>query len=205
MSAAALLHDLARRGIRAEAKAGRLVIDAPTGVLTPELREALKGSKVELLALLSGPSSAAPDRLQSVLAAAGLPLSLLNRDDAQRGVIDAMADGELVGYAYALHSSAEREAGRQPPDWDHPSRCALCGPVWLWEGAGALVLSCPWCHNRRAGASIPRPPVRCGECRHFERDDINPDAGYGDCLAGLRPHQPYPHVTRPCGAWRPIE
>ena len=46
--------------------------------------------------------------------------------------------------------------------------------------------------------------VRCGQCRHFERDTVNPAEGLGRCGAGLvseRPH--YPNAPRHCGTWNP--
>lgn len=46
--------------------------------------------------------------------------------------------------------------------------------------------------------------VRCGQCRHFERDTVNPAEGLGRCGAGVaseRPH--YPNAPRHCGTWNP--
>ena len=46
--------------------------------------------------------------------------------------------------------------------------------------------------------------VRCGQCRHFERDTVNPAEGLGRCGAGLvseRPH--YPNAPRHCATWNP--
>ena len=46
--------------------------------------------------------------------------------------------------------------------------------------------------------------VRCGHCRHFERDTVNPPEGLGRCGAGVvseRPH--YPNAPRYCGTWHP--
>ena len=46
--------------------------------------------------------------------------------------------------------------------------------------------------------------VRCGQCRHFERDTVNPAEGMGRCGAGLvseRPH--YPNAPRHCRTWTP--
>ncbi len=57
MSASALLETLRARGVNLSAKAGKLVYDAPPGVLTGADRAALREHKVELLALLASPST----------------------------------------------------------------------------------------------------------------------------------------------------
>ena len=53
--------------------------------------------------------------------------------------------------------------------------------------------------------SEPAPVVvRCGQCRHFERDTVNPPEGLGRCGAAVvseRPH--YPNAPRYCGTWHP--
>jgi hypothetical protein len=155
-----------------------------------------------LVASKFDPARDAAGRLRNVADAAGLDgVAILRAADAD--AIVGLTDTELLFYAHALASNAEREAGRQPAGWDHPSRCDACGPVWLWDGAPARVRACPWCANRRALKAIPRPPVRCGDCRHNQPDTINPDEGAGSCGAGHLPSQPYPHVMRRCGDWRP--
>lgn len=57
-----------------------------------------------------------------------------------------------------------------------------------------------------AAADPDRFRVRCGDCRHFERDSINPAAGCGACGLGLslKTGEPrrYPAVARCCEAWQ---
>ena len=53
MNAEMLLNDLARRGVRIEPRGDRLHIEAPSGVLSDDDREALKRWKQDLLVLLS--------------------------------------------------------------------------------------------------------------------------------------------------------
>ncbi len=62
MSASALLEDLLARGVNLSAQAGKLVCDAPAGVLTDADRAALREHKAALLALLapSPPASTPP-------------------------------------------------------------------------------------------------------------------------------------------------
>jgi len=62
MSASALLETLRARGVNLSAKAGKLVYDAPPGVLTDADRAALREHKVELLALLTSPVATGPAR-----------------------------------------------------------------------------------------------------------------------------------------------
>ena len=53
MNAAELLIELRARGVVIEAAGDRLKVDAPKGVVTPELREALAEHKIEVLALIT--------------------------------------------------------------------------------------------------------------------------------------------------------
>jgi len=55
MTAASLLSDLAGRGVVLTAEGGRLVIDAPEGVVTPDDVTALGSLKPSVLAILTAP------------------------------------------------------------------------------------------------------------------------------------------------------
>jgi len=57
MSARALLQSLTARGVNLSANDGKLVYDAPPGVLTDADRATLRDRKPELLAVLSSPAS----------------------------------------------------------------------------------------------------------------------------------------------------
>lgn len=144
-------------------------------------------------------------RLLAAIRFEGLPDALLGCDDSDPTDLASMSAEQLRAYVRALQATGEREGGRQPPGWEHPSQCDGCGPVWLWAAAGERVIACPWCDNRKARRSIPRPLVQCGDCRHFTRDPINPDGGSGDCADKRSPPRPYPHFRRKCGGWRPRE
>jgi hypothetical protein len=54
MTLLALLHALAARDIGISARDGKLILDAPAGAVTPELRADLTACKPSLLALLDG-------------------------------------------------------------------------------------------------------------------------------------------------------
>jgi hypothetical protein len=56
MTVVELLTDLLAQGVRVEAIGDRLRIDAPCGMLTPEMRDTLGRYKVELLRMLRPPS-----------------------------------------------------------------------------------------------------------------------------------------------------
>jgi len=53
MTTTSLLNDLQRLGVDVTAKGDKLVVNAPKGVLTPEVRSRIAEQKVALLALLS--------------------------------------------------------------------------------------------------------------------------------------------------------
>ena len=145
-------------------------------------------------------------RLLGMLRAESLPESLLARDDAGTDGLAAMDACELRAYALALHRSATMDAGTVPAEYTHAARCEGCGPVWLWEGCPPRVKACPWCFRRSAGRTFKRPPVECGECRHFLPDAINPPGGAGACGLGIayRRGEPirYPFAARECGEHR---
>lgn len=70
-----------------------------------------------------------------------------------------VADSEQLAAFRALVACTEtRRAGHRPAHWTQPSECRDCGWVWLWPGAAARVLGCPWCFNRAHALPIPRPP-----------------------------------------------
>lgn len=65
--------------------------------------------------------------------------------------------GQLEFFAHAIQTRRMRESGRRPAHYTQRSECTSCGLVWLWKGAPRHVLSCPWCFNRHAGVTVPRP------------------------------------------------
>ena len=60
MNAETLLCELAANDIRLQVHEGRLRVDAPRGMLTDDLHEAIKSAKPELLALLSEQAAPTP-------------------------------------------------------------------------------------------------------------------------------------------------
>src|SRR6185503_7888504 len=55
MSPRELLVELREKGVEVKANGDRLVIDAPRGAITPDLRDALSANKAELLQILTAP------------------------------------------------------------------------------------------------------------------------------------------------------
>src|SRR5687768_17934969 len=55
MSARELLVQLREKGVDVKANGDRLVIDAPRGAITPDLRDALSANKAEILQILTAP------------------------------------------------------------------------------------------------------------------------------------------------------
>lgn len=89
-----LLSDLANRGVRITNVGGKLHVDAPAGVLTPELREAIRTAKSALLAILNR-SPAEQFAISDAEATAGLkvyssaddPLPTGSRDEGLHALI----------------------------------------------------------------------------------------------------------------------
>jgi|SRR5690625_451173 len=129
--------------------------------------------------------------------------------------VDACAglpDATLRAYLTAMQDTADRMAGRIPTGETTPILCAHCGPVWSHPEVAAVLpvvddwphaLGCPWCHVRKALKAMPRPPVTCATCQHFQPDTLNPDAGMGACMGGHGDH--YPNQRHRCGQYRPKE
>ncbi|NCT68086.1 MAG: hypothetical protein GXC76_10650 [Rhodanobacteraceae bacterium] len=126
-----------------------------------------------------------------------------------------LPDDALRAYLATLHDAGLRQRGKVPPDETAHAICARCGPICLHPAVATVLpvvrgwptcAGCPWCHVRNRQA-IPRPPVRCGDCRHFARDPINPDAGLGRCTADREPlpsEPPHcPHAQRQCESFAP--
>lgn len=66
-------------------------------------------------------------------------------------------DDVLRAYLRALDRGAVMDAGIAPAGYTQAAHCEGCGPVWLWQGAPARVIACPWCFRRNAGKALPRP------------------------------------------------
>jgi hypothetical protein len=113
--------------------------------------------------------------------------------DADLAVCLCLDDRQRSTFLHLLDDTANRHAGRVPLDDTAAMYCEHCGPVWTHPDIAIVLpvvdgwpraLGCPWCFVRKAGGYIPRPPVACSHCRHFNPDVLNPSAGMGDCASG---------------------
>jgi TubC N-terminal docking domain len=206
-----LLRDLTRSGVRLERRGDRLHVEAPAGTLTADLRQVLTDRKAELLGVLTesdGTLSALRAHLFALAGAEGIDAALVRfLPDAGVAECAGLSDETLRAYVLALRDSALRLQGKVPADETAAIHCAHCGPVWAHPAVAAVLpivdrwsraLGCPWCHIRKAGGAIPRPPVCCGDCANFTRDNVNPSGGIGHCAAGCKPLRPWPNVSHNC-------
>lgn len=149
--------------------------------------------------------------LLALAEAANLPAALVHRlHDVDLAACDGLDDPQLRAFLHQLHDTATRHAGERPPEDTAPILCAHCGPVWAHPvlaaalpvvGGWPRALGCPWCFVRKAGGTVPRPPVACDGCVRFAPDAINPQAGMGSCPAGHGMH--YPMQRHACAAFTP--
>jgi hypothetical protein len=124
-----------------------------------------------------------------------------------------MNDAQLSALLSMLSDDADREAGRVPTGDTAAILCRSCGPVWVHPSVASVLpvvdqyaraLGCPWCFIRRRGIAIPRPHVRCRDCRHRIPDTINPAQGMGRCAAGNE-SATWPGMRHRCADFRPME
>lgn len=115
--------------------------------------------------------------------------------DADVAACEGVDEEPLRAWLKALPSITKREAGRIPHDYTARAVCDGCGAVAVHPGTiesapvaegWPRLTSCPWCLYRlRTGKHPPRPVATCGDCRHWQPDPLNPDAGVGRCKAGV--------------------
>lgn len=199
------LADLLRQPDKVQYQTAPLATIATIATLTPvsakvsqESRES-QGCNAENYARLlaaAGAEYADPDLIHRLTA-------------ADVAACDGLPDTVLQAYLRALEANAERMAGRVPAGETAAILCVRCGPVWAHPAVAAVLpkvngwpraLGCPWCHVRKAGQYIPRPPVTCATCAHWKPDAINPAAGVGTC-PDHGTH--YPMQRHTCGDWWP--
>jgi hypothetical protein len=171
VNAVALIADLSRAGVRLERRGDRLHVEAPKGIVTPELRLTLTQNKADLLAVLSDPLRS---HLLDLAFAEGIDAELIQRlpaDDVE--ACAGLSADVLTAYVRALRDSDLRARGKVPSDETAAAMCQHCGPVFVApEVASAApmvdgwprLLGCGWCHTRNR-ASIPRPHRSPGDAQ----------------------------------------
>jgi hypothetical protein len=141
MSARELLDSLTASGVRLWAEGGKLKLDAPRGVVTPELKDRLAAHKPELLAALTAdacPTSrfSTPEAEAALQGAGGIVDAIIARCEAEATAAPpahARTPRRVAKAASAngLCPGCSRTATlqfRRPRKW----WCARCG-LWLSE------------------------------------------------------------------------
>lgn len=142
---------------------------------------------------------------EGVFIEATTTLAMLSAVDRQvvRDCITAPTRRRAIASMIVERTMCKR--GLVPTNWTTFAVCQHCGPVWLPDGEPAECTTCPWCDLVEAQERIPRPAVKCGECRHFAPDTINPPGGMGDCAektAAAATGLCWPFTTKKCRAWQ---
>ena len=121
--------------------------------LTTDLINELRENKSRLLDYLRGKQSDIELYGQSLD-----ELKLLAADDWSECKNDPKT---LEAFAKSVATRKLRGQGIKPDNYIQACHCQQCGPIFLWKGAPTIVDGCPWCFNRIAGISIPRPaPIK---------------------------------------------
>ncbi len=214
MNAAPLIRELRQAGIQITVTGDRLHIEAPTGAITPELRQRIAENKVELLAELRQPVTTTDTRADLLALAGRLAVDRAHvhrLDDDGVALLAAIGEGGMRSFLLAADDAATRQAGKVPLDNTAAIYCVHCGPVFVHPGIADVLpvvagwpraAGCPWCSIRKAGGYVPRPRITCESCTRFKPDTINPAAGVGTCASGHSTH--YPMQRHGCGDHRPV-
>lgn len=207
-----LLRTLSASGVQLSCRGNRLHVEAPSGTLTPPMRRSLTDQKSALLVALSE-TEAMRARLRTLADENGIDASAIaTLSSGDLSQCSGLPEYALCSYLRMAAEDTRREAGDVPSDETARMLCARCGPVWTSPDVAAVLprvdgwpraLGCPWCHLRRNGNAFSRPPVACGDCKHFLRDPVNPFAGAGTCSAGVQQDRMYPSALHPCAEFRP--
>lgn len=182
MSARELIEQARKSGVRLTLHNGHLRCTTPAGKLPPALRARLAADKASIIQALLIEQHG---RAHTIATAAGLPARLVAiLPDADLAACTELTDAALAAYLHACYCLSLMMQGELPPGYRARVNCAGCGAVWLPEGHPTHVQACPWCLHRLAGVSLPRPPIRCADCAHFQPYPDNPTASAGLCEAG---------------------
>ena len=139
-SAAEVIHEASLAGVILAADLGNIIAQ-PASRLTPELRQAIRHHKGEVIRSL-------------VLDRYGLTLAEI-QDTAGPDWPEVETDPALFEtVARSVVARRMRERGEVPAHYTAKTVCKHCGPVPIFEGTPERVEGCPWCFNRAAGQSV---------------------------------------------------
>ena len=136
-----LINQLQNQDINLAVDGDALTVDAPKGVLTPQLRKTLSRRKAEFIKTLRSVHGLSVAELRQ---AAGPDWQQI-QDDPR--LLDAFAHAVMVGRM--------RRRGEVPAHYTARTVCKGCGPVPIFEGVPDRIDGCPWCFNRVQGLPVP--------------------------------------------------
>jgi len=142
-NAEALLSYAQSAGIKLAVQDDELLVDAPIGSLSPDLKRCLVQHKQSLIFLLSHH---------------GFSQNELKREAQEDWQNIKNAPKALYALANALYKQRLREQEYIPPSYTSSTTCLNCGLVPIppeLKGNGK-ILFCPWCWNKAQGLSIPK-------------------------------------------------
>jgi len=133
-----LIDSLNSQNIFLRANNGKLVVDAPTGILTKELIKAIEINKGQIMEIID---------IRFFL---GDDLNLYeNQNEAIKCWIEFLQERRLI------------ESGQVPSNYTAIAHCNLCGDIYvpLEIAAYSNLQGCMWCSNRFKKMPIPKPNI----------------------------------------------
>jgi hypothetical protein len=147
MNAADLIVRVQQAGGSLSVQGDKLRISGRGNPLPPELLDALRHHKTEIILTLTDAPTVARHH--------GLTVSDLE-EAAGPDWPEVQTDPSLLGVlAEAVATRRMRERGEIPPHYTAITICRHCGPVPIYPGVADQVEGCPWCFNRAAGRPAP--------------------------------------------------
>ena len=129
----------------------KLVVDAPKGALTPDIKLALVKNKPELIIQI--------EHVETAIEPSGLTFSevyrLMDNDDRAEYCAGELSIEELQEFSMSITNRRLRKQGIIPSHYTAKTDCPGCGTVPIFENAPPSVLSCLWCFNRVSGRPMP--------------------------------------------------
>lgn len=147
MNAADLIVRIQQVGGRLSVQGDKLRIYGQGHPLPPELLDALRQHKTEIMAALTDAPIVARHHgltVSDLEEAAGPDWPEVQTDPT---LLEVLAD--------AVVTRRMRERGEIPPRYTAITTCRHCGPVPIYPGVADQVEGCPWCFNRAAGRPVP--------------------------------------------------
>ena len=143
MNATQILEYAEQEGIHLKTEGFSLEVDAPQGLLTPDLVREITANKAGLLLELGTLIKGVSITELKNLAGDDWPELENNQTD-------------LEHFANLVAARHMRERGEIPADYIAVTHCQGCGTVPVFAGVPETVIGCPWCFNHHSGRPVPR-------------------------------------------------